>query len=239
MKKTTTLFFILFLTVNNLFSQSTDKSISNHPTTYTKSDSIEKENRLFHNGRFITQIFHYTINYPLDAIEERITGNVVLHYKINKEGYIDSVRVFKSLYPSCDKEAIRVILSQPKISKLGKYSYFIDTTYETSVKFSINGICDESLNKIELPTELKKVNKYIHKNKFIEAAEYLNKLLIKSPNNIDYISYKGLVYYSAGNIQKGCSLFNEAIEIGNRNGFSINTTFDGMKKVIDKYCQSE
>ncbi len=54
------------------------------------------------------------IKYPVIAQEQGIQGNVVLRFVVSKDGSVTDVTIMRSLDPSCDKEAIRVVKSMPK-----------------------------------------------------------------------------------------------------------------------------
>jgi periplasmic protein TonB len=54
------------------------------------------------------------IKYPVIAQENGIQGKVILGFVVTKTGAISDVTVLRSLDPSCDKEAIRVVKLLPK-----------------------------------------------------------------------------------------------------------------------------
>lgn len=54
------------------------------------------------------------IQYPKDALEAEKQGTVICEFVINKDGSISEIKVKRGLYPSLDKEAVRVIGSFPK-----------------------------------------------------------------------------------------------------------------------------
>ena len=54
------------------------------------------------------------IKYPVIAQEQGIQGTVVLRFVVGKNGEVTDVTVMRSLDPSCDKEAQRVVKSMPK-----------------------------------------------------------------------------------------------------------------------------
>lgn len=54
------------------------------------------------------------LKYPVIAQENGIQGRVILRFVVSKTGAIDNVTVLRSLDPTCDKEAIRVVKSMPK-----------------------------------------------------------------------------------------------------------------------------
>lgn len=54
------------------------------------------------------------IKYPTIAAENGIEGRVTLKFVVSKDGSISNIQVLRSLDPSCDKEAIRVVKGMPK-----------------------------------------------------------------------------------------------------------------------------
>lgn len=54
------------------------------------------------------------IKYPTIAAENGIQGRVVLKFVVSKDGSISNIQIVRSLDPSCDKEAIRVVKGMPK-----------------------------------------------------------------------------------------------------------------------------
>jgi protein TonB len=62
-------------------------------------------------------LFEYlskNIKYPVVAEENGIQGRVIVTFVVEKDGSITDVRVVKSVDPSLDKEAQRVVKSMPK-----------------------------------------------------------------------------------------------------------------------------
>lgn len=55
-----------------------------------------------------------TVKYPVTAMENGIQGRVVCTFIVNTDGSITDVKVTKSVDPSLDKEAVRVIKNMPK-----------------------------------------------------------------------------------------------------------------------------
>lgn len=54
------------------------------------------------------------LKYPTIAAENGIEGRVVIRFVVGKEGGVSDVQVVRSLDPSCDKEAVRVVKMMPK-----------------------------------------------------------------------------------------------------------------------------
>lgn len=54
------------------------------------------------------------LKYPTIAAENGIEGRVVLKFVVEKDGSVSNIKVERSLDPSCDKEAVRVIKSMQR-----------------------------------------------------------------------------------------------------------------------------
>ena len=54
------------------------------------------------------------INYPPIAQENNISGRVVVQIIVEKDGSVSNVNVVRSIDPSLDREAVRVVSSMPK-----------------------------------------------------------------------------------------------------------------------------
>ena len=54
------------------------------------------------------------IRYPVIAQENGIQGRVICQFVVGSDGSVRDIKVVRSLDPSCDKEAVRVIQSMPK-----------------------------------------------------------------------------------------------------------------------------
>ena len=53
------------------------------------------------------------IQYPVTAAEQHIEGRVIVRFVVGSDGTVGDVEIVRSLDPSCDKEAIRVIRKMP------------------------------------------------------------------------------------------------------------------------------
>ncbi|MCL1938852.1 MAG: TonB family protein [Candidatus Azobacteroides sp.] len=54
------------------------------------------------------------ISYPVPAAEQGIQGRVILRFVVGPDGSVGNVEVQRSLDPTCDKEAVRVVKKMPK-----------------------------------------------------------------------------------------------------------------------------
>ena len=53
------------------------------------------------------------LHYPVIAAENGISGKVILRFVVGRTSKVDKIEVLRSLYPACDKEAVRVVKSLP------------------------------------------------------------------------------------------------------------------------------
>jgi periplasmic protein TonB len=58
--------------------------------------------------------------YPEDAKKNNIKGKVIVQFVVRKDGSVSNVKILRSVSPSIDAEAIRVVSSLPKFEKPGK-----------------------------------------------------------------------------------------------------------------------
>ena len=54
------------------------------------------------------------IKYPKSALEDSISGRVIISFIVEKNGKISDVQVARSVHPSLDEEAARVVKMMPK-----------------------------------------------------------------------------------------------------------------------------
>jgi protein TonB len=79
------------------------------------------------------------LNYPEDALNEGVQGRVVVGFIVNKDGSVSDVKIFQSLHPSCDKEAVRLVKSMPAWTP-GKQNGQPVNVYETiPIRFKLAG----------------------------------------------------------------------------------------------------
>ena len=56
----------------------------------------------------------YNVKYPIDATKNKIEGRILVTFVVEHDGSISNVDVANSVYPSLDKESIRVVSGMPK-----------------------------------------------------------------------------------------------------------------------------
>lgn len=54
------------------------------------------------------------LHYPVDAVKDGTEGRVILTFVVEKDGSLTDIKVAKSVSPSLDKEAVRIVKSMPE-----------------------------------------------------------------------------------------------------------------------------
>jgi len=78
------------------------------------------------------------IKYPIIAQENGIQGTVTLRFVVGKDGNIRDVTIVRSLAPSCDKEAVRVIESMPRWTPGRQNGIPVAVYFTLPVRFKLN-----------------------------------------------------------------------------------------------------
>lgn len=77
------------------------------------------------------------IKYPLIALERGIEGRVILRFIVSADGSVSGVEVQRSLDPSCDREAVRVVKNMPKWNPGKQNGQAVPVYYTVPVLFKI------------------------------------------------------------------------------------------------------
>lgn len=77
------------------------------------------------------------LTYPKIAQENGIEGIVIVRFMINKDGSISNIQIIRSLDPSCDKEAIRIIKSLPKFIPGKQNGVTVAVWYTLPISFKL------------------------------------------------------------------------------------------------------
>ncbi|GHT72667.1 cell envelope biogenesis protein TonB [Bacteroidia bacterium] len=77
------------------------------------------------------------IRYPADAVEQGIQGRVILRFVIGADGSVGKVDVLQPLFPSCDKEAVRVVSKMPKWIPGKQNNQVVSVYYTLPVYFKL------------------------------------------------------------------------------------------------------
>ena len=77
------------------------------------------------------------LHYPIDAVESGIEGRVIVKFVVNEDGSISKVEVVKSVNPSCDKEAARVVTTLPKWNPGIQDDQFVSVYFTLPIAFKL------------------------------------------------------------------------------------------------------
>ena len=78
------------------------------------------------------------IRYPAEAQEICVQGRVVVSFVVEKDGHISDVTVLRSVDPSLDKEAIRVVRNMPRWTPGKQGGEPVKVRYNVPVSFRLN-----------------------------------------------------------------------------------------------------
>jgi TonB family protein len=77
------------------------------------------------------------INYPIVAQENSIQGRVVVQFVVLADGSIDSIKIAKSVHPSLDNEAIRLVKSMPRWKPAERSGNKVNSRFTLPIVFII------------------------------------------------------------------------------------------------------
>jgi protein TonB len=75
--------------------------------------------------------------YPYEAAENEIEGKVYVQFVIDKEGYVSNVKISKSVHPSLEPEALRVVKSLPRWNPGKQGGNPVKVTYTLPINFTL------------------------------------------------------------------------------------------------------
>ena len=77
------------------------------------------------------------IVYPQVAKDNGVTGTVLVVFVVEKDGSISQAKVKVPLFPDCDKEAVRAVMSMPKWKPARNMGKPVRCYYTIPVSFSL------------------------------------------------------------------------------------------------------
>ncbi len=113
------------------------------PNAFSEEDEIfyklEEMPRFKGGGKNVfKQYVQENIRYPEDAVAKGKEGTVLVKFTVTREGNIENVEVTDGIYPSLDKQAVRVISASPKWSPGIQNGKPVDVRFIFPVIFSLN-----------------------------------------------------------------------------------------------------
>ena len=77
------------------------------------------------------------IQYPKDAIKQKVEGRVMVMFVVETDGALSNVRVARNVFPSLDAEAVRVVKAMPKWKPGKEKGKAVRVNYTLPVVFSL------------------------------------------------------------------------------------------------------
>lgn len=92
-----------------------------------------------------------SVKYPVKAQENKEQGRVIVSYIINKSGKVTDAKIEKSVSPSLDAEALRVVNSMPNWTPGKQRGLAVNVKYNTPVLFRLQGNQSNPATATEMP----------------------------------------------------------------------------------------
>jgi len=110
------------------------------PKDTTKAFDVVEEMPEYPGGtKAMMDYLMNNIKYPEDAMKKNIEGRVIASFVVDRDGNITEPRVVKSVYPSLDQEALRIVQAMPRW-KPGKQSgKTVRVKYTLPIIFKLTG----------------------------------------------------------------------------------------------------
>lgn len=112
-----------------------DSTVSDKEKVY----QVVEQQPSFPGGREeLFKYLAYNVRYPIDAAKNKIEERVLVTFVVEHDGSISNVNVANSVYPSLDKESIRVVSGMPKWIPGKANGKTIRVKYTIPITFRLN-----------------------------------------------------------------------------------------------------
>lgn len=112
--------------------------ITSKPTEEAKVFSYVEQMPIFPGGESaLMSYIASNLKYPSAAQDQGIQGLVMLRFVVTGTGEVGEVQVLKSLDPSCDREAIRVVKSLPRFTPGRQQGKPVNVWFQLPVRFEL------------------------------------------------------------------------------------------------------
>ncbi len=92
----------------------------------------------FPGGQEAMYMFIYQeLEYPTDAKEKGISGQVIVQFVVSKEGEIQKAKVVRGIGGGCNEEALRIVNSMPNWNPAMHNGRTVPVTFTLPIKFSL------------------------------------------------------------------------------------------------------
>jgi TonB family protein len=129
------------LGVSKVFSDNGSKYIVplRHVNTGKTFDVVEEMPQFPGGPSALFEFLSKNIQYPKDAEKAKLQGRVIVTFVVKKDGSITDAKVVKSVAPSLDAEALRVINAMPNWAPGRQGGQPVNVKYTVPLTFRLNG----------------------------------------------------------------------------------------------------
>ena len=105
----------------------------------------------------LTKYINENLQYPADALEQKVEGIVRVWYEVNDNGEVEDAKIVRSLSPSCDKEALRLVRSL-RYNRPKNHNLRVKSSFHINIHFHLKEVTQQ-LAYSYTPTPEKKPEK--------------------------------------------------------------------------------
>lgn len=100
-------------------------------------ESVEKPPTFPGGEKALHDFLISNIVFPMDALEEGVSGHVVVEFIVEKDGSVGEVKIVRGKHPSLDKEAVRLVKSLPMFNPGMLNGKTVSTWFTLPINFKI------------------------------------------------------------------------------------------------------
>lgn len=130
---------IFFLTIMLSCYTGWTQDVPNQPESDTPPVYFTENMPEFPGGKdSLTAYIQRELKYPQLAKENGITGTVLVEFVVEKDGRVTNGKVKIPLFPDCDEEALRVVMSMPRWKPAINLGKPVRCFYQVPVSFRLD-----------------------------------------------------------------------------------------------------
>ncbi len=119
-----------------VFHQEEAVEVEYHPEAEMEPYSfVQKMPEFFGGSKALIKYLSENISYPAIAKDAGIEGTVYINFVVEPDGTISNEKVLRSVHPSIDKEALKVIAQMPKWQAGEQNGQFVRVSFTIPVRF--------------------------------------------------------------------------------------------------------
>lgn len=102
---------------------------------------IVEEMPLFNGGKPEIEFSKYiaqNLKYPQNAIDNGVTGRVILSFVVNKQGKIENISIYNSAHPDLDRAAMKAVINSPRWTPGKQRGKAVNVRYFFPAFFKLN-----------------------------------------------------------------------------------------------------